>query len=763
MKKILALVLAVTMLALALCACGKVEPSVTTESTTTETTTGGTKTTTTTTTATTTATTTKTEETTTTVTPVVDLGKFDSSKIVLSFGALSDVHLQNGYAMPTEKFYKALNLLKDYAIESGDKDGIDAVVIAGDLTQSGQVSEAQAVKDTYQKVFDETEVPLIFTTGNHEECYGGVLYMNDFRSIFGESFFKYDLAEYESDFSNGSRLCKVGDYYFVFLQPDSQNSYKKIGSVAAPYKDSTKQWLRNTLEMLKTNDPEKPIFVFTHPMIYHTVYGSELYTGDSLMWYTTDLTDILSDYPQVMTFSGHLHFPLNDPRSIMQTAFTSLGCGSVRYMAIENGGYADMKSGTVMNDCEEYSQGYLVQVDENGNVRLNRMDFYNETTIGEAWEVSHPTSDNSHLSAYPHTRAEKNTAPVFPEDAITIEYGSKSASGKIKTIVKFKSAIDDEFAHHYILSFGTTKVTVKKTVKILADFYRHGDPTDMKKEWEYSMGTLTPGSEYEVSVIAVDSWGAESEKITKVFTVEDGTSSEPQKAEVYADIDFADGKMTDTLGHVTVQSKGASVEKVEVSHAGKKYTVEALHATKGNYALCKFDELTSAISFANFAEGGFSVEAFYMTTTSTGKVQGIVCGTQAGGWGLAELVTGQPYFITGGSGGSSGYNPSVVAGAASSNTELTHVVATYDFAAKKSYIYVNGKLAGTGAINTDFKVGGGNTFNYFCLGDDITSGLIGGDFPVGNMIMTDAKIYKGALTADEVSTAYTNAVTSLSK
>lgn len=43
------------------------------------------------------------------------------------------------------------------------------------------------------------------------------------------------------------------------------------------------------------------------------------------------------------------------------------------------------------------------------------------------------------------------------------------------------------------------------------------------------MGTLTPGSEYEVSVIAVDSWGAKSEKITKVFTVEEGKPTEPQK------------------------------------------------------------------------------------------------------------------------------------------------------------------------------------------------------------------------------------------
>lgn len=744
MKKILALILALTMLAAVLCACETKTPSVTTDGTTTDGTDGTDGT------------------TTTTVTPIINPSNFDSDNIVLSFGALSDVHCQNGQTMPTSKFLSALNQLKDYAIASGDKNGIDAVVIAGDLTQSGQVSEARMVKDTYQLVFDETEVPLLFTTGNHEECYGGVLYMNDLLSIFGKSFFEYDLEEYATDFKNGSRLCKVGDYYFVFVQPDSTRSYKNVNGVAAPYKDSTKEWLRNTLEMLKTNDPEKPIFVFTHPMIYHTVYGSELYTGDNLMWYTTDLTDILSDYPQVMTFSGHLHFPLNDPRSIMQTAFTSLGCGSVRYMAIENGGYEEMSSATVMKDCNEYSQGYLVQVDKNGNVRLNRMDFYNKTTIGDAWEVSHPTADNSHLQPYQYTRSEKNTAPVLAEDAISFEFGTAGKTS-VSTTIKFKAATDDEFAHHYILTInrvGSQKVSTKK---VLADFYRHGNPADMKKEWEVAVGNLTIGNEYEVTLVAVDSWGAESNKVTAKVKAEGGKVAEPNETGLYADIDFSDSGITDTKGNVTVTNNGAETGKFEVSHAGKKYTVNALHATSGKYAICRFNSLASASEFKKFAEGNFSVEAFYVAKSSTGKVQGIVCGTQAGGWGLAEQASGQPYFITGGSGGLSGYNPSVVAGATASRTELTHVVATYDFVNKMSYIYINGKLSASAPINEDFKVGAGSTFNYFCLGDDITATLTGGDFPAGDMIIADAKIYTGALTAEEVSTAYASAVANLSK
>ena len=156
MKKILALTLAVMMLAAVLCACGPKDPvDTTTEGTGTQ---GGTEVTT-------------TKGGTTVVEPDA---KFDADNIVLSFGALSDVHCQDGQTMPTSKFLSALNQLKDYAVKSGDKNGLDAVAIAGDLTQSGRVSEARMVKDTYKKVFNETEVPLIFTTGNHEELYGGV-------------------------------------------------------------------------------------------------------------------------------------------------------------------------------------------------------------------------------------------------------------------------------------------------------------------------------------------------------------------------------------------------------------------------------------------------------------------------------------------------------------------------------------------------------------------------------------------------------------
>ena len=81
------------------------------------------------------------------------------------------------------------------------------------------------------------------------------------------------------------------------------------------------------------DDPEKPIFVFLHQHIKDTVYGSQ-------EWGTQDsakINAVLKEYPQVITFSGHSHYPLDDPRSIHQKDFTSVGTSSVSYMEVEGG------------------------------------------------------------------------------------------------------------------------------------------------------------------------------------------------------------------------------------------------------------------------------------------------------------------------------------------------------------------------------------------------------------------------------------------
>ena len=444
---------------------------------------------------------------------------FDENNIVLSLGAISDTHIGNGYGSE-EKLTKALTQLKNRAAEK-DADGLDAVMVVGDLVNTATNSQISTFKTRYEGVLDPVKVPMIYTIGNHDmnPNYRWTAQTVDqnktFHEILGDNYFLTDLdQDMRKQFE--CRHCVIGDYHILCVTPN--------GTSPIVYDANTMTWLNKELKEITDENPNKFVIVLTHPMIYNTVYGSLLqdtYTALGDYWATKALSSILAGYPQVVTFGGHLHFPLNDPRSIWQGEFTALGCASTSYMAIENGGYEGMSGVTVMADAGEYSQGLLVQFDANGFMRLTRMDFYHETVIGQVWEVNSPSSDKSHLDKYNHTALKSaNTAPVLSE--INASIGALS-DGKAPVSVTWAAGTDDEFVHHYVLELKKGS-TIVATRKVLADFYRSPQPSMMKSEYTLSLGNLETGS-YTLSLVAWDSWDASSAPLEKNFTVSDKSSS----------------------------------------------------------------------------------------------------------------------------------------------------------------------------------------------------------------------------------------------
>ncbi len=443
---------------------------------------------------------------------------FDENKIVFSFAAISDIHIGNDSTNVEEnKFKEALLQIKEFAAKN-DADGIDAILAVGDLFEGsgygGNNNLILEYKKIYESVYDPKVTPMIHAVGNHDLKWDNTAksVAAQQNSLLGNNYFLKDVDP-AITITEGNRHCVVNGYHIITLLP--------VTSTNVSYTQGTKTWLDQTLAQITAEDPNSYVIVLTHPMIYDTVYGSTLgrEPGTTLtdMWATSDLTDILSKYNQVITFGGHLHFPINDPRTIMQTSFTSLGCGSVNYMAIEDGKYENMASATTMKDKNEFSQGLVCQIDENGNMRITRMDFYNKTTIDTPWEISHPTADGSHLTAYGADRgsAEKNSAPVISEqiEAVITTNGNKKSIA-----IKFGAAQDDTFAHHYTMEFKRAGKTLK-TFKILSDFYRVKSPAEMSDTLTCKIGTLSAG-DYEVTLRAYDSWGAASETVTLQFKVD---------------------------------------------------------------------------------------------------------------------------------------------------------------------------------------------------------------------------------------------------
>ena len=422
---------------------------------------------------------------------------FDEDNIVLTFGAISDVHINGtvgGYNC--NKYDNALNLLQRYA---GGK--LDAVTIAGDISASAYDS---SIGDAFKQITDAQlgeNANVFFVSGNHDAQEEQWSTLNQFYTDLAK-YTKNDLPS--TDLSRGNRHMVINGYHYIGV-----NMMDYWNASEAMFVQQDLQWLATELAAARADKPGQPIFVYVHAGVYGTTYGSDLYTGK--YWGSKLIYDYLDDYPEVVTFSGHVHFPLADERTIYQKDFTSLNCGSVQYMAIESG-YLQTGSATTLDESHDVSSGLLVQVDKDNNLKITRLDFANDSVIKQPFYISAPDLENkSHLYSYndAYFNAD-NTAPTFTADA--------TISGKLageNMVVTFDAAADNDMVHHYVIEIKGKQSGSVKSVKALSEFYLYPQPEDFPEDYTFVIPyTLAAGDDaFEIAVYAVDSMGLKSEPV----------------------------------------------------------------------------------------------------------------------------------------------------------------------------------------------------------------------------------------------------------
>lgn len=423
---------------------------------------------------------------------------FDENKIIFTFGAISDVHITGGDDDSEMKFRRALRQLRAKA-----KNGLDAMLFVGDLINSRD--ERQLVK--FKEIYDsemQPVVPIMYCLGNWHDLFWG-----DENQLRMEKYFYECLGTEHFAFDTDLDMAQRANRHAV-IKGQHIIAMTPISIAPIRYGDDAKKWLSDILEKITVEEPDKKIFFITHPMIHNTCYGSLL--GDE--WDTADLTPVLSKYPNVITFGGHLHYPINDERSIMQKKFTSIGCGAVRYMAIEHGpdgnGYM-YERGYVVQYGYRFSQGILCEVDANQHVRVTRMDFYNDKIIKTPWVIG------DGLDTYREDRKDEARSPWFDESAeLSLEKG-EDERGQKTYFLCFDAAGDDDMVHHYRITVDAEgDRLINKT--LISDFFRHGDPADMEKKYRVDLCDL-PEGEIKISVTAVNSWDKESRPLEKTFSI----------------------------------------------------------------------------------------------------------------------------------------------------------------------------------------------------------------------------------------------------
>ncbi|MBQ4194313.1 MAG: metallophosphoesterase [Clostridia bacterium] len=388
----------------------------------------------------------------------------------------SDTHITDTSNERAVRLGKLFDSAYRYADAHPTYQNLDAVVMAGDITNTGWDYEYEAL-NAIIAAHIRPETRLLATMGNHEWIGGGP-------DVF---------LECMSDTLDPHEV--INGFHIIGVSPRNTNDYP-----AAQIR-----WLKGELEDAAENAPGMPIFTFRHHHVKDTVYVSR-------SWYTPDslaLRRTLTAYPQVVDFSGDSHGPMNNPLSIWQEGCTFLNTGTLYYFEMERG----MTGGTLPPGKENAAQYYIVEADAEGRVfiqpyNLLTDDFFRtpSNTDPPDTQLCYWIEDPSDPSTFLYTpeRGERATAPRFPE-------GSEIAFDRLtetSVTVTVPQALDDQCIYSYRLVAEADGH--RKEIKYFSEYYFEPMPETVS----CALTGLHDGTTYTISVYPVNAWDVEGEPLT---------------------------------------------------------------------------------------------------------------------------------------------------------------------------------------------------------------------------------------------------------
>jgi predicted phosphodiesterase len=420
--------------------------------------------------------------------PEVTSDDFSDFVPMIRFIVASDTHIRSKKGHYTEE--RLVNLFKySYAYaDSQDYKTVDAAVFAGDVTDEGSTEELTLLRDIIQSSARK-ETQVICAMGNHEYLKGSV---SLFESILGQAADQHHV---------------INGFHFI--------SISTVGLGLDGYASKI-DWLKAELDKAFQDNPKAPIFVFQHHHTKNTVYGSEETEGH----YAPRLDDIYKNYPNIVNFSGHSHRPINNPRSIYQEKFTSIGTGALAYIAVNKGMTYGLPYGigTLPPKATFVGQFYIVEADINNRVRIMPFNvitgnFFTRQIESKPdeqliWYLTTPSDPDSFI--YTRDRWTDSEAPYFDEDAVIT--ANVTADGACAAFT-FPQAHDDDCIYSYKLDL--TREFYHFCYRISSDYYIDPMPTTITIP---AIG-IEKGKTYNVKVTAYDCYGIPCENpLTYKFT-----------------------------------------------------------------------------------------------------------------------------------------------------------------------------------------------------------------------------------------------------
>lgn len=390
----------------------------------------------------------------------------------------SDSHIEG---IGTPGYYRLKKAI-DYSLSFASKDNsyskIDNFFIAGDITNRGTKEEFDAFKEIYDYGKEKGLSFLCTVAKGHDSISMGKKSLEYYKSLTGQ----------ETDFHR-----VIGGYHFIGI---STSRMKKHFN--SPFQ---KMWLKKELDKAVKDTPDKPVFVMHHEHIKYTVYGS----FDEDGWGKILFADLLKQYPNVVDFSGHSHYPVNDPRSVWQNEYTAIGTGSLKYTELTVDGEQKIHP-ALFEECANF---LIVEADKDSNLRVIGVDCLAEEILCEYY-FRNP-ADKNNREYKKEKQFARSLSPAFARDAAI----SIDKKGSIYTATYPKAESTDGMpVFIYRVSVEDADGKIIKMRKTIPTYYLY----EIEEELSTCLG-MFPKGKYKVKVLAENVYGKQSETLEKTIEV----------------------------------------------------------------------------------------------------------------------------------------------------------------------------------------------------------------------------------------------------
>lgn len=441
----------------------------------------------------------------------------------LRVAVISDLQLPDSTDKTThqyESFEKTLTMLKNK--------GMDVLIIGGDFTDLSTKNAWGTYKEIYDNVMADSKQPIpLYIMGNHDYW---LEYFVQAKEIATPAKLQRRFTKYTGEYPYSHKV--INGYHFICWS-SSNGSYDKSYT--------NKDWIRGELDKAVADDPSKPIFVITHLNPSDTAYGSD-------EWGNDDINDVLKDYSQVISISGHSHYSLIDERSIWQGTYTAFTTQSLDYIELESGKFnGSIPKDAYGNSLADVLPACLYMEIDDSKVAINRLEANTGEILKEPWVIDAPFGSEMSLSKYNAGRADANQAPKLDDDLKVSVSGITDINGNEQTMISFNAGSDDDFVHSYRLEFQDENHNTVEFDEIDYDNhivhydesgnkisfdnenYGKGAPKkitqllyfsdyvlglgNMSKTTELRLPSDLPENTRYVVITAIDSWGAESNSV----------------------------------------------------------------------------------------------------------------------------------------------------------------------------------------------------------------------------------------------------------